>query len=48
MGAEGVSEAQKRVLSLRKEYLQKLHNPYRHMTAEGGHVVSFFWFTIND
>lgn len=41
MGAEGVSEAQKRVLMLRKEYMQKLYNPHIHARAEGGHVVSF-------
>lgn len=41
MGSDGTSDAQKRVLELRKEYLKKLHNPYRHMTNEGGHVVSF-------
>lgn len=41
MSAEGISDKQKRVLELRKEYLKKLHNPYRHMTAEGGHIVSF-------
>lgn len=40
MSTEVVSETQKRVLELRKEYLKKLHNPYRHMTAEGGHIVS--------
>lgn len=40
MVAEGVSDAQKRVLSLRKEFMHKFQNPYRHMTAEGGHVVS--------
>jgi hypothetical protein len=48
MGAEALTEAQKRVLSLRKEHMTKLYNPYRHMTAEGGHVVSFFDSSIND
>lgn len=48
MGAEGVSEAQKRVMAIRKEYLQKVNNPYRHMTAEGGHVVSLCDFQAND
>lgn len=41
MGIDGSTDQQKRVLELRKEFLQKLHNPYRHMTGEGGHVVSF-------
>ena len=45
MSSEGVTPAQKRVLELRKEYLTKVHNPYRHMTAEGGHVVSFHKFS---
>lgn len=40
MGLEGATPQQQRVLELRKEYMTKLHNPYRHMTAEGGHVVS--------
>jgi hypothetical protein len=35
------SDAQKRIFELRKDYLKQLHNPYRHMTAEGGHIVSF-------
>lgn len=45
MGAEGASDPQKRVLELRKEYMRQLNNPYRHMTAEGGHVVSFTKFS---
>lgn len=34
----GVSE---RTLALRNQFLQQAHNPYRHMTGEGGHVVSY-------
>lgn len=41
MGAEGMTDHQKRVLELRKEFLIKANNPYRHMTMEGGSVVSF-------
>lgn len=40
------SEQQQRVLELRKEYLKQLHNPYRHMTSEGGHVVSDSWLYL--
>lgn len=45
MVAEGASGPQKRVLELRKEYMRQLENPYRHMTAEGGHIVSFTNFS---
>lgn len=41
MVAEGMTDHQKRVLELRKEFLIKANNPYRHMTQEGGSVVSF-------
>lgn len=38
------SEPQKRVLELRKDYLKQANNPYRHMTGEGGAVVSLHKF----
>lgn len=37
------SDQQKKILELRKEFLKQSQNPYRHMTAEGGTVVSFRW-----
>lgn len=40
MVSDGLSATQKRVLSLREEFLRKSMNPYRHATMEGGHVVS--------
>lgn len=36
----GLAGASKRTLELRNYFLQQTHNPYRHMTGEGGHVVS--------
>lgn len=44
MGADGPSEAQKRVFALRNEFQRQTQNPYRHMKAEGGTVVSFHIF----
>ncbi|CRK99831.1 CLUMA_CG013139, isoform A [Clunio marinus] len=38
MSSEQISSKQKRVIELRNEYLKQINNPYRHMTAEGGHV----------
>ena len=27
-------------LAQRREYIRQIYNPHRHMTAEGGHLVS--------
>lgn len=35
--AAGVS---KRTIELREQFMKQRLNPYRHMTGEGGHVVS--------
>jgi hypothetical protein len=32
--------ASEKTLALRNQFLQQLNNPYRHMTGEGGHIVS--------
>jgi hypothetical protein len=40
MGADAATSAQERVFKLRNEFQKQLHNPYRHMKGEGGHIVS--------
>lgn len=47
MGAEQLTEQQKRVLELRKEFLTKMNNPYRHMTNEGGFLVMLTDYLID-
>jgi hypothetical protein len=40
MVSDTATSAQERVYKLRNDFQKQLHNPYRHMKAEGGHIVS--------